>query len=248
MNGQEHISDETLNAFVDGQLDGGEARLLLEAMAKQPELRARVEDVRQIQDRIRYAYAGAKPPRAAPRLPVGRVIGVGQALAASLVLAALTFGAGWLGHSRMASDQGVENLAQTAATPRFGEVGGSYQGQQNVILHLSSGDDEKLQAALDEAEHLLRSYKNSERPFRLEIVANGGGLNLLRRDVSPLPQRVNQLLGDYQNVSFLACSKALDRLREKGVKIDLLEEAGVTSSALEQILLRMREGWVYIKV
>lgn len=242
MNEREHFSDETLNAFVDGQLDHGEARLLLEAMARHAELRARVDELRQIQDRIRHAYADTAPARDAPRALPRRGIGLGRAMAASLLLAALTFSAGWLGHSRMGAMPETESLAQAEAVIADG------QRHQNVVLHLSNGDPEKLHAALDEAEDLLRSYKNSKRSFQLEIVANGGGLDLLRRDISPLPRRVNQMVNAYDNVSFLACSKALERLRERGVKIDLLDEADVTSSALEQIIQRVREGWLYIKV
>ncbi len=51
------------------------------------------------------------------------------------------------------------------------------------------------------------------------------------------------------NVSVLACRKALERLSYlKGVDVELLDGVLIAPSALDQILMRMRQGWLYIRV
>jgi intracellular sulfur oxidation DsrE/DsrF family protein len=46
----------------------------------------------------------------------------------------------------------------------------------------------------------------------------------------------------------LACHRAIQRLEEMGVKVQLVPEARIAPSALEQIIQRLQQGWVYIKV
>jgi intracellular sulfur oxidation DsrE/DsrF family protein len=81
----------------------------------------------------------------------------------------------------------------------------------------------------------------------VEIIANGGGLDLVRTDGAPQGQRMSALLRDHNNVSVLACRKALERLSYfKGVDAELLDGVSIAPSALEQILMRMRQGWLFI--
>ena len=118
-------------------------------------------------------------------------------------------------------------------------------------MHLNTSDLTKVKEALDTAEELLRTYAETNQQAEMEIVANAGGLDLLRVSQSAYAERVQDLQNQYLNVHFLACQTAMDRLRrEQGIDIsgDLLPGVGVTPSALDQILDRLREGWVYIKV
>ena len=118
-----------------------------------------------------------------------------------------------------------------------------------MLLHLSSAEPDKLDRALDTAEQLLATYRSQDKPIEVELVANAGGLELLRADISPYAERVRALQRQYDNLTFMACQTAMDRLRrEKHVSPDLLPEALVTPNALEEILNRLQQGWVYISV
>jgi len=74
-------------------------------------------------------------------------------------------------------------------------------------------------------------------------------LNLLRADISPYAKRVSALQRQYDNLTFVACQNAMDRLRrDTHQNPDLLPEALITPNALEEILMRLQQGWVYISV
>ena len=80
----------------------------------------------------------------------------------------------------------------------------------------------------------------------MEIVANEGGLNLLRSDTTPYAQRIRQLAE--KDVLFFACSKAIERLEERGINVRLVPEAKTRYSALDRVVLRMQQGWTYEKI
>jgi intracellular sulfur oxidation DsrE/DsrF family protein len=105
-----------------------------------------------------------------------------------------------------------------------------------------------MEAALDYAEQLLASNSQRHQDFRLEVVANDGGIELLRRDTSPFPQRIEALLSRYDNISFLACANALRKLRERGVEVELLPGTRSDHTAIDEIIERLEGGWRYLKV
>ncbi|MCA1978528.1 MAG: hypothetical protein LDL19_04760, partial [Thiobacillus sp.] len=55
------VSDETLHAFVDGELDVAERELLTVHMQSDPELARRVCAARALRDMVKLAYA--EPPK-----------------------------------------------------------------------------------------------------------------------------------------------------------------------------------------
>ena len=81
---------------------------------------------------------------------------------------------------------------------------------------------------------------------RVEIVANEGGLDLLRSDRTPFADRIRELAE--QDVLFFACSRAIERLQEQGVEVRLVPEANTHYSALDRVVHRMQQGWTYEKI
>ena len=61
------ISDETLNAFVDGEFDLAESEALIARMRHDTELAQRVCGLRSLQSMVRLAYA--EPPTVASQAP-----------------------------------------------------------------------------------------------------------------------------------------------------------------------------------
>ncbi|HUT40951.1 MAG TPA: hypothetical protein VM011_06365, partial [Gammaproteobacteria bacterium] len=105
-----------------------------------------------------------------------------------------------------------------------------------------------MEQALDDAEQLLASYKEHPELVQLEVVANAEGLKLLRADTSPYPERIRRMALQFNNISFLACNRAIEKLRMNGIEVNLLPEARVIPGALEEIVDRLQQGWVYIRV
>jgi len=106
-----------------------------------------------------------------------------------------------------------------------------------------------LIATLDNIEQLLLKYEQNNRILNLEIIVHSSGLNILRADITPAGQRIQDLMARYNNLTFLACNKTIRRLKEdKGVEVKLLPGVEVVPSALEQVLKRIQEKWVYVDV
>lgn len=243
-----HISDEQLHAFVDGQLGPEEQEHIFSALKQDEDLRRKVCEIRRMQDMVRHAYAEmpSAPAQPAPR----RRWRLSDAVAASVLLA-VGAAAGWLANGPQETTALPEQVAyERQDLDAFQTVQLlSAQGmQQNVVLHITTSDASKLGYALDEVESLLSSYRARGIPIKLEVVANGEGMALLRSDVSPYPQRTQELIRKYDNLAVVACANTLRWLQDQGVDTRLLPEVGTTKSGLERVVDRLQEGWLYVKV
>ncbi len=237
------ISDEFLNAFVDDQLDAAEKSHAFDAIGQDEALKERVCEFRGLKEMVRHAYeqplvrsksAGNGLRLRAPYLP---------ALAACLLLC-IGGASGWFAHAWTGRGGEPEMIRMFQSVQRNDASG----EPQKILVHVSSSNPVRLKTALDETENLLDSYRRSGRKLQVEIVANGGGVDLLRTKGSPYARRIGAMQEKYPNLDFMACGQAIKKLREKGVDVQLLPHIGVASSALEQITLRLKENWAYIKV
>lgn len=231
------ISEEFLNAFVDDQLELPEQSRVFEAVGSDPELSRRVCEQRGLKEMVQHAYKDVPVQRRQPR-KTGSRLGL-QSLAAALVLA-VGAASGWLAHGWTGQNEG-----QPLRTARFGD---EVAAQRKVILHVSSSQPEKLKAALDETENLLSAYKHSNRQLRLEVIANSDGVKLLQAGASPYAQRISALREQYPNLTLLACHQTVEKMRRQGARVELLPGVAEAPSALDQVVLRLRQGWDYIKV
>lgn len=224
------VSDEQLNAFIDDELDVGDRDRILADIASDRELAQRACALRLTKEQVRHAYAQVPTParRISGRTPW-------RALATVAMVCAAAF-AGWFGHERM---NPPEATLETSA--RLGDT-------TRIVLHVASADAQLGAVALTEAENLLRTARESGQPIAVELVANAGGLDLLRADTSPYVQRIAQLRAENTNFTLVACGNTVQRLQEKGIHVRLLPGTLVASSALDQIVTRLKQGWSYIRV
>lgn len=231
------ISDEELNAFLDEQLDANERDQVLAAINADSDVNQRMNELRLLRDMVQHAYE--QPPRRENAGQDGAVVGKSYTRWAMAACMVLCFGVvlGWFGHQGISSERQLANLSDRSPNAQL----------SNVILHLTSEDAVKINATLDRAEQMLAGYKAGGKNFQLEIVANDGGLKLMSNDAPSYQQRIRGLITQYPNVKFLACAKAIKRLQEKGVEVELLPEVSIAPSALKQIIQRMQQDWKYIK-
>lgn len=245
-NKRDDLSDELLNAYLDDELDTDERSAVIEHLLSDREVAERACELRRVKDLTQHAYRDVVPPSYAAKPGSGRRRHLGSALVASLLLA---FGAmlGWFAHSHV---QSIEPVADVVAPAGSGiaRLAAQHGDVRRIILHLSSNKPQEVQAALDEAEDLVSAYQHMHQKVKVEFIANSDGLDILRSDTSTQRARIEALLKKYPEISFLACRQTIRHLREKGVKVKLLPHTEVVPSALGQIIKRLQEGWVYIKV
>jgi intracellular sulfur oxidation DsrE/DsrF family protein len=253
----DRISEERLNAFIDGELDATEKSEVFELLSRDSALNQQACELKRLGELVRHAYshppASGRFAKPAPR----RLARFGQA-AAAVLLVGLGAALGWFSHQQSDAAPPVvdkqamvwgENDRAFHATDLASATRQS--GLKRVILHLNTSSPARFEKALSTAERLLQTYASDNSGAEIEVVANASAIKLLRSGYSPYATRVRALQEKYFNLTFLACKDAMDHIRElEALKSDvrLLPGVEVTPSALEHILERMNEGWIYLNV
>jgi intracellular sulfur oxidation DsrE/DsrF family protein len=230
-------SDEiSAHAFVDGQLETEEYAAMLEALARDAELRARVCEIQRLKQLVRAAWPmpapAALPPRRRPRSRPW------YSLAASLLAA----WAGWAGW------QSLRTLPETGEPAVVTRANGSH-AQHRILFHVATANPVAVDEMFNDLLYILKSDRDAGIPVLVEVIANGDGLNLLRVDTTRHAARIRELVREFPNVRFSACQNTMDRLkREEGIVVRLIPETGIIESGVAGVAQRQGEGWSYIRV
>jgi len=242
MDKDNQFSEEQLNAFVDGELDADEKSRVFNESQRSQELDQRLCQQRKLKELVKHAYVDVPAPMQRQDLRKLQQGFWGKTMAASILLmigATIGFySQQYIGQQHIVPATGSE-IASVTSVSHPVVTGHKY------ILHVVSGQREEMFEALEKAQQLLDAAAPGQ-VNEVEVVANEQGLNLLRSDVTPYADEV-QLLQE-NNVVFYACSRTIERLEEKGVEVDLLPEADQSFTALDRIVLRMKDDWEYIKI
>ena len=234
------FSDEQLNAFIDDQLDIKERTEVLDEINTNPLLDEEIQELRQIKELVVLAYADLPQPSNQPNssLNVSRKktwLATAAAFVLSIGLAASLFLPG-------AGDQ--QALSQFVS---IGEVDIQSLPTNRILLHIGTRDPERVQIALQAAERWLASGREHHRTIKVEIVAAADGLNIVRKG-TPYQPRIRALIKADQNITVRACGFAMEHRRMKeGRVFELIPEAKQVNAALEQILKRLKQGWLYVR-
>jgi len=241
-------TDEKLNLFIDNELDDVEANELHEAMLQDPQIRERVCQLKAVRELVGFAYQS--PPRSnydrRVRSNSGRSM-LWKGIAASLVLC-LGIIVGWSTHQYGPSVIAGSTTASNVFS-YYAEHAPSKNIGRNFILHLSTSDIGAVKAALDEADNLITSYKRSNTPLKIDIIANQRGIDVLRVDVSPYIDRIQKMVAENDAVTLFACERSIAKAKAReGRDIVVMPETVTNKTARELIPERLNDGWVYIKV
>lgn len=231
------ISDEQLNALLDNELDAAECERLLQEIRANRAYAQRYCELRQMKELVTLAYQdvpGARSRRPA-RMPYLRRYGLRVAGVAAAMLISVVSTIGVMTAQHASVDPPIQTLAQ---------IDPAHPPSHKILLHVSSLDAQRVDAALDTAEKLSRADAGR---IQVEVVANAEGLGVLRQG-SPYAERIRALVSRHDNLRFSACAntKHLAHLQE-GKEISLLPEAHEVPNALDQIVKRLKDGWLYVK-
>ncbi|VAW62445.1 hypothetical protein MNBD_GAMMA11-3130 [hydrothermal vent metagenome] len=237
------FSNEMISAYADGELQGNEKIEFEKELQLDAQLCQALDDLYILKMQLKDAYEGVDTVA-----PVEQV-STNYSFAAYLVFLIVAFSSGWISSDLMHSsgvvaDTGTAQVVQEKRIVSVTEKSGKY------ILHIGQRDNARFKKALDEAEALMARYKNNRQDIELEIIANAGGLDLFRKGATPYAERVKQISARYPGIRFIACANAIERLREKGLELNLINtvQHDDTTTAIDQIVKRVHEGWRYIKI
>jgi intracellular sulfur oxidation DsrE/DsrF family protein len=240
--------EHSLNALVDGELDADPRREILIRIREDAALRDAACRLHHVKTLVHHAYAGARPPQRGHPRPTGRARL--SAMAAAAVLLGIGFVAGLMipvATERLAAPEAVVASAHPAdAVEQEGvRINPSQTRHNKFILHISQGGTQRFSEVMDRAERLLSSYPGPG--LEIEVVANSEGLGLFRKETSTQVERIRQLSEQYDNIHFIACQNTMEVLARQGVRTRLLTGTRTTQSAVDHIIERLQDGWVYVR-
>jgi len=238
------ITEEKLNLFIDEQLDTDEMNEIHEALLDDKELRERVCQLKAVRELVGYAYSEVPTSNYENQQQKQSGSVFTKAIAASVTLVVGVF-LGW--ETYHYSPQAV---AEISAENTFQYVANHVVADHNnrkIILHVDSSDLQVVNAALNEADQLLATYKKANLPMKLDVITNKAGINMLRPGISPYVKRIQKLI-ENDAVSFFACERSIAKAHNReGVEIKLIPGVETNKSARDLIPERLEKGWVYIK-
>ncbi len=238
------LSDDQLNLFIDEELDTDELNEIRQAVMEDKELRERVCQLKAVRELIGYAYSDVPGPDYENQQAKKSYSMFGRAIAASVTLVIGVF-LGWETYH-----YSPQSIGEVSAENTFQYVANHVavdHGNRKIILHIDSGDLQVVNAALNEVDHLLATYKKANVPMKLDVITNKGGINMLRPGVSPYVERIQKMIED-DDVSFFACERSVAKAQKReGIEIKLLPGVDSDKSARDLIPDRLEKGWVYIK-
>lgn len=236
-----HLDDQMLGAFVDGQLDPAGCEAVVKAVETDPDVRERVYQLRRAKDLMKLGFAGAQAPTrrtTRPTFNTGSLKRYSVAIAASVAVAAVGFTTGMLGYytsQQLIGGQSPATIAN-AIVPY----------EDRVVVHVSESDPKQFAAALNYIEDFLEQHQTENS--RIEVIANAGGLDLLREGVSPFEHQVVSMMRDHSNVHFIACANAIRSLRNQGIEPHIIPDIPADKASIDYIIERIQDGWTYVKV
>jgi len=239
------ITEDKLNMFIDEQLDTDEMNEIHEALLDNKELREQVCQLKAVRELVGYAYSEVPPSRQEHlnKKRSGSLFGRAAAASVTLVVGVVL---GWSTYEYSPNATmaiSAENTFQYVANHVKAD-----RGKRKIVLHIDSSDLQVVNAALNEADQLLATYRKANTPIELDIITNKSGINILRPGVSPYIDRIKKLIDNNDDVAIYACNRSIAKaLKKEGVEIVLMPEVTKDKSARELIPQRLEKGWVYIK-
>ena len=219
------FSEEHLNAFVDGQLDGAETNRVFEALDQDPELSRKVSELRKLKELARYAYNTPARARRTARLAKSRLVSF--AMATGLLAAGIAVGWHWH-HSIVARGDHAVGIDANAVKKR------------GIVVQISENDPVKWDIALVNVKNIRKEF--TAESMEIEIVAYGPGLEMFKRE-SPLDQRLNDAAKS--GVKLLACGNTMEATRTSREQLN--SSVAVVKAGVVEIMQKQEQGYSYIR-
>ena len=121
-----------------------------------------------------------------------------------------------------------------------------------IIIQVDQNDPAVMNLALNNAQNVMRYYRDKHEDVDVEIVAYGPGLNMLRDDTSPVKELIAHIASAEatfpSKIVFSACNNTLQGMQKReGRKITIIPQAGIVPSGAVRIMQLEEQGWSYIR-
>jgi uncharacterized protein len=141
---------------------------------------------------------------------------------------------------------GVSSLM--AQSLRLPSTSASGEKTHRLVLQVDTNDPATMKLALNNATNVEQYYRQRGEHVQIEIVAFGGGLNMLRDDTSPVKDRIKAIAETSPSITFRACTNTMDNMRKAEDKaIPLIPQASPVASGVVRVMELQEQGWTYVR-
>src|SRR3954462_13150520 len=119
-----------------------------------------------------------------------------------------------------------------------------------LVIQVNQNDPAVMNLALNNATNVLDYYRKKGEEADVEIVAFGPGLHMLRKDTTPVADRIHAMadLAFPNKVRFAACGVTREGMEKKeGKPLELLPEASMVASGVVRMMELQEKGWSYVR-
>jgi intracellular sulfur oxidation DsrE/DsrF family protein len=117
-----------------------------------------------------------------------------------------------------------------------------------LALYVTDNDPEKMNSALSIATNVSKFYSEKGEILEVEIIAFAAGLHMLRKDTSPVAERLQSFAGSMPNVHFVACGNTIDTMtRIEGQEPPIFEFSGHVVAGVARLMELDEAGYTIVK-
>jgi intracellular sulfur oxidation DsrE/DsrF family protein len=122
--------------------------------------------------------------------------------------------------------------------------------QHRVAIQVDQDDPAVMNLVLNNVSNMLEMYQDKGENVKIEVVAYGPGLRMLRDDTSPVKDRIKQIsaMSFPSEVKFSACNVTKTGMeKQEGHSISIIPQAGIVPSGAMRLIELQEDGWSYLK-
>jgi len=122
--------------------------------------------------------------------------------------------------------------------------------QHRIAIQVDQNDPQVMNLALNNVSNIIEYYRDKGQDVRVEVVAYGPGLNMLRDDTSPVKDRLKQLkdLSFPSELTFSACNNTKQAMeKHEGHAITIVPQAALVPSGAVRLMELQEQGWSYLR-
>ncbi|WP_415023932.1 DsrE family protein [Bradyrhizobium sp.] len=119
-----------------------------------------------------------------------------------------------------------------------------------LMIQVNQNDPAVMNLALNNATNVLDYYRKKGEEADVEIVAFGPGLNMLRKDTTPVADRIHAMsdLAFPNKIRFAACGVTREAMEKKeGKSLEMVPEASMVPSGVVHMMELQEKGWSYVR-
>ncbi|MGA9865066.1 MAG: hypothetical protein WBQ75_01350 [Acetobacteraceae bacterium] len=117
-----------------------------------------------------------------------------------------------------------------------------------LVIHMNDPTKEIMIEALHNAGNVMDYYRAHDSSAAIEIVANGRGVTMFVKDLSPVAAEVAELHTRYPSIVFDACAISLAHTEKAlGRKLEVMPPARIIPSGAVRILELEEQHYGYLK-